>query len=155
MGKMPAAVVRERLQAYADRGVFHDFSETKGRHGTIKFKFLVFDGDRVTVELAERDHTLVIRNMLRDVPADMYADLQDFLAALFDRDLPPHRRLDRRSADVHFVKRRGHVSLVVKVRSHRYKYAVDKLISLISWVRTHLQQWHPGYLWEVVGESEG
>ena len=155
MGKMPAAVVRERLKAYADRGVFQDFSETKGRYGTIKFEFLVFDDNRVTVEFAERDHTLVIRNMLRDVPADMYADLQNFLAALFDRDLPPHRRLDRRSADVNFVKRRGHVSLVVKVRGHRYKYAVEKLISLISWVRTHLQRWHPGYLWEVVGESEG
>ena len=155
MGKMPVAVVRERLKVYADRGVFQDFSETKGRYGTINFEFLVFDDNRVTVEFAERDHTLVIRNMLRDVPADVYAGLQDFLAVLFDRDLPPHRRLDRRSADVHFVKRRRHVSLVVKVRGHRYNYAVEKLISLISWVRTHLPQWHPGYLWEVVGEAEG
>ena len=152
MAKMPAAVVREGLKVYSDRGVFQDFSEQKGRQETIKFEFLVFDDNRVTVEFAERDHTLVLRNMLRDVPADIYADLQNFLAALFDRDLPPHRRLDRRSADVHFVKRRGHVSLVVKVRGHRYKYAVEKIISLISWVRSHLQQWHPGYLWEVGGE---
>ena len=33
--------------------------------------------------------------------------------------------------------------------------SVEKLISLIGWVRTHLQQWHPAYLWEVAGESEG
>ena len=30
--------------------------------------------------------------------------------------------------------------------------SVEKLISLIGWVRTHLQQWHPAYLWEVAGE---
>lgn len=155
MGKTPATVVREGLKAYADRGIFRDFTETKGRNGTIKFGFLLFDENRVTLEFAERDHTLVIRNMLPHVPANMYADLQDFLEELFDRDLPPHRRIDRRSADVRFVKKRGHVSLVVKVRSNRYKYGVEKLISLASWVRTHVQQWHPDYLWQVLGEPEG
>ena len=155
MGRMPAAVVRDGLKAYADRGIFQDFRETKGKFGKTRFEFLLFDDRPVRVELAERDHTLVIRNMLRQVPAGMYADLQDFLAALFDRDLPPHRRLDRRSADAHFVRRRGHVSLVVKVKGGRYRYAVEKLISLIGWVRTYLQQWHPAYLWEVFGESEG
>lgn len=155
MGKMPAAVVRERLKAYADRGVFQEFSERKGRSGTLKFEFLVFDQNRVTVEFAERDDTLIIRNMLRDVPTDMYADLQNFLAALSGRERPPHRRLDRRSVDARFVRRKGHVSLVVKVRGRRYTYAVERVVSLITWVRTHLQQWHPSYLWEVLGESEG
>ena len=154
MGRLPAAVVRNGLKGYADRGIFQDFRETKGRQGKTRFEFRLFD-DPVTVELAERDHTLIIRNMLRQVPAGMYADLQDFLAALFDRGLPPHRRLDRRSADAYFVRRRGHVSLVVKVKGGRYRYAVARLVSLIGWVRTHLQQWHPAYLWEVAGESEG
>ena len=53
------------------------------------------------------------------------------------------------------MKRRGQVSLVVTVKGGRYRYAVEKLVSLIGWVRTHLQQWHPAYLWEVAGESEG
>ena len=154
MGKLPAAVVRDGLQAYAERGIFQDLRETKGRQGKTRFEFRLLD-DPVTVELAERDQTLVIRNMLRQVPAGMYADLQTFLAALFDRGLPPHRRLDRRSADAHFVRRRGHVSLVIKVKNGRYRYAVDKLVNVIGWLRTHLQQWHPAYLWEVVGESEG
>ena len=154
MRKTPAAVVRDGLKAYAERGIFQDFRETRGRNGRTRFEFRLVD-ERVTVELEERDHTLVIRDMLRQVPAGMYADLQDFLAALFDRGLPSHRRLDRRSADVQFVKRRGHVSLVVKVKGGRYRYAVEKLVSLIGWVRTHLQQWHPAYLWEVAGESEG
>lgn len=154
MGKLPAAVVRDGLKAYAERGIFKDLRETKGRQGKTRFEFRLLD-DPVTVELAERDQTLVVRDMLRQVPPGMYADLQQFLAALFDRGLPPHRRLDRRSADAHFVKSRGRVSLVIKVKNSRYRYAVEKLVSLIGWVRTHLQQWHPAYLWEVVGESEG
>ena len=154
MGKLPAAVVRDGLKAYAERGIFQDFRERQGRQGRTRFEFRLLD-EPVTVELAERDHTLVIRNMLRQVPAVMHADLQRFLAALFDRDLPPHRRLDRRSADARFVRRRGHVSLVIKVKNGRYRYAVERLVSLIGWVRTHLQQWHPAYLWEVAGESEG
>ena len=154
MRKTPAAVVRDGLKAYAERGIFQDFRETRGRNGRTRFEFRLVD-EPVTVELEERDHTLVIRDMLRQVPAGLFADLQDFLAALFDRGLPPHRRLDRRSADVQFVKRRGHVSLVVKVKGGRYRYAVEKLVSLIGWVRTHLRQWHPAYLWEVAGESEG
>ena len=154
MRKTPAAVVRDGLKAYAERGIFRDFRETQARQGRTRFEFRVADAP-VTVELAERDHTLVVRDMLRHVPAGMHADLQRFLAALFDRDLPPHRRLDRRSADARFVRRRGQVSLVVTVKGGRYRYAVDKLVSLMGWVRTHLQQWHPAYLWEVAGESEG
>ncbi len=154
MARLPAEVVRDGLKVYAERGIFQEFRETQGRSGKTRFEFRLLD-DPVTVELAERDHTLVIRNMLRQVPAAMYADLQQFLAALFDRDLPPHRRLDRRSTDARFVRRRGQVSLVVKVKHGRYGYAVDKLVSLMGWVRTHLQQWHPAYLWEVAGESEG
>ena len=154
MRKTPAAVVRDGLKAYAERGIFRDFRETQARQGRTRFEFRVADAP-VTVELAERDRTLVVRDMLRHVPAGMHADLQRFLAALFDRDLPPHRRLDRRSADARFVRRRGQVSLIVTVKGGRYRYAVDKLVSLMGWVRTHLQQWHPAYLWEVAGESEG
>ncbi len=154
MGKLPAAVVRDGLKAYAERGIFKELRETKARSGKTRFQFLLLD-ESVTVELAERDQTLVIRDMLRQVPAGMYADLQDFLEALFERGLPPHRRLDRRSADMRFTRRRGRVSLVVKVKNGRYRYAVEKLVSLMGWVRTHLQQWHPAYLWEVAGESEG
>ena len=154
MRKTPAAVVRDGLKAYAERGVFQDFRETRARQGRTRFEFRLADAP-VMVELGERDETLVVRDMLRQVPAGMYADLQRFLAALFDRDLPPHRRLDRRSADVRFVKRRGQVSLVVTVKGGRYRYAVEKVVSLMGWVRTHLQQWHPAYLWEVGGESEG
>ena len=77
MARLPAEVVRDGLKVYAERGIFQEFRETQGRHGTTRFEFRLLD-DPVTVELAERDHTLVIRNMLRQVPAAMYADLQQF-----------------------------------------------------------------------------
>ena len=75
MRKTPAAVVRDGLKAYAERGIFQDFRETQARQGRTRFEFRLADAP-VTVELGERDETLVVRNMLRQVPAGMYADLQ-------------------------------------------------------------------------------
>ena len=154
MGKASAAVVREGLQTYADRRVFRDFAEEKGKNGTIRFTFLYFGDKTTTLEFAEQDQALVIRNMLPRVPAGMYADLQAFVQALFDPALPPYRRIDRRSADARFVRKGGNVSLVFQVKRNRYKYGVDKLINLASWVRTYLQRAHQTYLWEVMGEPE-
>lgn len=153
MGKA-ATVVRDGLQAYADRKIFRNFAEEKGKNGTITFRFLYFGDDAITLEFAERDQTLVIRNMLTRVPAGMYADLQAFVEKLSDPDLPPHRRIDRRSADARFVRKRKNVSLVLQVKRNRYKYGVDRLVNLASWVRTYLQGAHQKYLWEVMGEPE-
>ena len=154
MGKA-ADRVRMGLKAYADRGVFRNFSESKGRNGTIAFGFRLFGERPVRIEFAERRHTLTIRNMLTEVPADMYADLQAFLAQLSDSTRPVHRRIDRRAADVRFERKRGNVSLVFRVRGNRYANGVDTLVNLASWIRTHLQQWHPVYMWRVMGEPEG
>ena len=89
MGKSSAALVREGLKVYADRGVFRSFAEEKGKNGKIKFGFLLFDNNPVDLEFTEKEHTLVIRNILVRVPVDMYSDLQDFLKKLFNPDLPP------------------------------------------------------------------
>ncbi len=155
MGKSSATLVREGLKVYADRGLFRNFGEEKGKDGKIKFAFLLFDDNPVNLEFTEKNHTLVIRNMLKQVPADMYIDLQDFLKKLYHSNLPPHRRIDRSSADVHFVKRGGNVSLVFKVKRNRYQYGVQQLINLAGWIRFHLQKWHSKYLYEVMGELEG
>ncbi len=154
MRKPPAAVVREGLHAFADRQIFRNFTEEPGKNGTIRFRFLFLTDRPMTVEFAERAHTLVIRNMLPRVPPALYADLQAFLAKLSDPDLPPYRRIDKRSADVRLVRTRGHVSLVFRVRGNRYKYGVEKLVNLASWIRTYLQAQHQVYLWEVLGEPE-
>ena len=89
MGKSSAALVREGLKLYADRGVFRGFAEEKGKNGKVKFAFLLFDDNPVNLEFTEKEHTLVIRNLLKEVDADLYKDLQDFLKKLYDPDLPP------------------------------------------------------------------
>jgi hypothetical protein len=155
MKKTPAEVVREGLKAYADRGIFRSFAEKKGKDGKIRFAFLLFENEPMNLEFTEKEHTLVMRNMLKQVPADMYSDLQDFLKKLYDRDLPSHRRLNRSSADVHFKKWGGNVSLVYKVKRNRYKHGVQQLISLAGWINYHLHKYHPDYVWEVIQEEEG
>lgn len=154
MGKPPATVVREGLQAFADRQVFRNFTEEPGKNGTIRFRFLYLTDRPMTIELVERAHTLVIRDMLPRVPPGLYADLQAFLEKLSDPDLPSYRRIDRRSADARFVRKRGNVSLVFQVRGNRYAYGMEKLINVASWIRTYLQARHQVYLWEVLGEPE-
>ena len=154
MGKTSTTVVREGLQAFADRRVFRNFTEEKRKDGTVRFRFLYLDGNVVHLEFSERNQVLVIRNLLKQVPARMYAELQAFLEKLSDPDLPPYRRVDRGSADARFVKKKGSVSLVFTVKRNRYKYGVDKLVNLMSWVRSHLQGEHQQYLWEVMGEPE-
>ena len=152
MRKNSATVVREGLQAYVDRKIFRNFVEEQGKDGKIKFRFLYLGDHVLNLEFGEQDQTLVIRNMLPRVSTDMYSDLQVFLERLSDPDLPAYRRIDRSSADVNFVKKGGNVSLVFRIKSNRYKYGVDKLIELASWVRTHLQESYQTYLWEVMGE---
>jgi hemerythrin len=154
MGKPKATVVREGLQAYSDRGVFRSFTEKAGKDGKIKFQFLYFGDKPVNLEFEEKDHTLVVRNMLRRVPADMYRDFTAFLDELYDPHLPAHRRIHKGSAEAEFVKKGSNVSLVFRVKRNRYKYGVNKLVNLLSWIHTHVQNYHPDYLVEVLGEPE-
>jgi hypothetical protein len=154
MGKTSATVVREGLQAYADRGVFRSFAEQASKDEKIRFGFLYFGDKTMTLEFTEKDHTLVIRNMLASVSADMFRDLQAFLDGLSDPHLPAHRRIHKGSADVQFVKKGGSVSLVFQVKQNRYQYGVKKFVNLVSWVQVHLQSRHPEYLVNVMGEPE-
>lgn len=152
MGKA-LTIVREGLNAYADRGVFRSYAEQAAKDGKVGFQFLFIGQKTVTIVFTEKEHTLVIRNMLSSVSPDMYLQLKDFLAELYDPDLPKHRRIDRVLAEVQFMKRGGNVSLVFQVQKN-YKYGVNKLINLISWIHTYLQNWCPEYLWEVLGEPQ-
>jgi hypothetical protein len=154
MRKSPVAVVREGLQAFTDRQIFRNFTEASGKNGTIRFTFLYLTDRPMTIEFTPRAHALVIRDMLPRVPLGLYADLQEFLATLSDPNLPPYRRIDKRSADARLIRKRGHVSLEFQVRRNRYTYGVEKLVNLASWIRTYLQARHQVYLWDVMGEPQ-
>jgi hypothetical protein len=154
MAGSPAAIVREGFRAFADRQIFRNFTEERGKNGTIRFTFLYLTDRPMTIEFIERTQTLVIRNMLPRVSPGLYADLQTYLANLSDSRLPPYRRIDKRSAGARLVRTRGHVSLVFEIRGNRYTYAVEKLVNVASWIRTYLQAQHQVYLWEVMGEPQ-
>jgi hypothetical protein len=153
MKKDPTTFIREGLQAFANRRVLENFREKKGKDGKITFKF-AYGTNTLNLEFAEKDHTLIFRNMLLRVSVAMYSDLQAFLESLFDPNLPEYRRVDRSLADAHFTKKGGTVSLVFKVKKNQYEAGVDKLIELVSWIRIYLQGNQQEYLWRVMGEPE-
>jgi len=153
MGKA-ADLVRSGLKEYADRGIFRSFAEEKGK-GKLIFSFVLYEPDTLTVEFSEKEHTLVVRNLLKQVDADMYKELQDFLKKLYDPDLPSHRRIDKTMADAKFTRKTGNLSLVFKVKKNRYEDGVKMLISLLGWLRFHLQKWYSKYLYEMGAEQEG
>jgi hypothetical protein len=153
MGKA-FSVVKGELQAYADRGVFRSFAEQATRDRKVEFQFLLFGQRTLTVVLSEKEHTMVLKNLLPEVSPDMHAHLKAFLKELFDPGLPEHRRIDKDLAEAKFVKRGGGLSLLFQVKKNQYKYGVNKLINLASWIHTDLQSWYPNYLTEVMGEPQ-
>ena len=67
-------VVRENLQAYADRGVFRGFNEVKS--GQFRFVWLVRHQMELSVDTAK--HVLRFKQLLPAVPAGspLYAELK-------------------------------------------------------------------------------
>jgi len=71
--------------------------------------------------------------VLQEVPADskMYLDLKEFIKSRQSGELPDHRRIDARRAQVGSYVRSGNVSLTLTVRNGDYQYGVLKLINLV------------------------
>jgi hypothetical protein len=146
MAKGSLVVVREKLQEYADRGVFRGFSET--RNGQFRFVWGIYDEIELIVD-TERG-TLRFRRMLPNVPArsEIYRELRSFIAERHDSALPEHRRIDRRRAEASCSTRGGSFSMQIKVNKNEYAYAVNRGINLVHELFVHLKDAHPGYLAE-------
>ena len=138
--------VRESLQAYADRGVFRGFSEPKA--GRFQFVWLIRCRMELVVNTAK--HELRFKQLLPGIPAksELYADLKTFIAERQDRQLPEHRRVDRRRAEVACSNRGGAVSISLKVKNNQYAYGTNRLVNLVHELFLHLRQAHPEYLVE-------
>ena len=139
-------IVRESLQAYADRGVFRDFSEI--RAGQFRFVWLIRHPMELRVDAAKRE--LRFRQLLPGVPAGstMYAELKSFIAERHDRALPDHRRIDRRRAEVNCTNRGGFVSISLQVKNNQYAYGVNRIVNLVHELFVHLRDAYPEYLVE-------
>ncbi len=139
-------VVRENLQAYADRGVFRGFNEV--RRGQFIFVWLVRHQMELSVDTAK--HVLRFKQLLPGIPASsaMYAELKQFLREREKEYLPDHRRIDPRRAQVSCFNRGGFVSISLKVKKNHYAYGVNRIVNLVHELFLHLRDAHPEYLME-------
>ena len=146
MAKRVLNIVRENLQAYADRGVFRGFSEV--RSGRFSFVWLIQHQMELSVDTPNQ--ALRFRRLLPGVPANstMYAELKNFIRQRHDRKLPEHRRIDRRRAEVSCYNRGGFVSISLKVKNNHYAYGVSRIVNLVHELFLHLRDAYPDYLVE-------
>jgi len=139
-------IVREALQAYADRGVFRGFSETK--NGQFQFVWVVNHQMELSVDTAK--HELRFKRLLPGVPAqsELYRELKNFIRQRYDKELPEHRRIDRRRVEVSCANRGGFVSISLRVKNNQYAYGVNRIVNLVHELFLHLREAHFEYLVE-------
>jgi hypothetical protein len=146
MAKRSLDIVRESLQAYADRGVFRGFSEVRKGH----FKFMYGISRQMELSVDEAKRELRFKKLLPGVAASspLYAELKSFINRRHDHELPEHRRIDRRRAEISCANRGGFVSISLKVKRNEYAYGVNRIVNLAHELFLHLKDAHPEYLAE-------
>ena len=142
----PLTTVREALQAYADRGIFRGFSEVK--RGQFSFVWMLHQQMELVVDAAK--HVLRFKGLLPGMASDspQYAELKQFIRERQDRDLPDHRRIDPKRAEVSCFNRGGSVSISLKVKNNDYAYGVNRIVNLVHELFVYLRNAHPDYLVE-------
>ena len=150
MAKSSLNVVREKLQAYADRGVFRGFSEIETGRGKAAFRFVWVVNHQMELTVNTAKDVLRFRQLLPSIPANsrMYAELKSFIQQRHNPELPAHRRVDRRRAEVSCSNRAGFVSVSLAVKNNQYAYGVNKIVNLVHELFVHLRDAYPGYLVE-------
>jgi hypothetical protein len=143
-------VVREALQAYADKGVFRGFSEAKGARGEHSFTFEWLSRRPLRFTVDTENGVLKFKNILPGVPSNsaLYSEIKRFVSERHDSGLPDHRRIDRRRAEVICSNRRGGVSIALTVKRNQYAYGVNKIVNLAHEIFVHLKDHYADYLWE-------
>lgn len=143
-------VVRKNLQVYADRGVIRGLNEVKTRSGKRSFTF-VWLGDRpLEFSIDTEAARLTFNRLLPNVPSksELYSELKRFLKNRSGSDLPKHRRIDTKRAEVVWVNRSGNVSIILKIRNNQYAYGLNRLVNLVHELFVQLNDSHPDYMCE-------
>ena len=143
-------VVRERLQSYADRGVFRGFSEQRPVAGRHRFRFSWLGTRPLALDYTPATGTFVFRNLLPNVGArtSLFSDLQAFVAGRASPRLPPHRRVDRRRTRIRCVSARKTVSVELVATRNHHEYGVNRVINLVHEIFLYLHTYRPEYIWE-------
>jgi hypothetical protein len=126
-------VVAAALTVYAERRVFQGFSREAVAGSKAIFRIAWHRGRVFELAFDTSKGTLRLPQVLTGVPADstMYQDLKAFIKARQSADLPGHRRIDIRRAQVRTYNRDGNISLVLTVIDGDVAYGVQKLIHLV------------------------
>lgn len=124
--------VAATLEGYARRGVLRGFSPAeKARPGQAVFR-LLWHRDRVYEFVFDpRRNTMRFPLVLPNVPAEMYRELKAFIKARHAAELPDHRRIDFRKAQVTASHQGGNVALSLRILDGDDDYGVRKLIHLV------------------------
>ena len=143
------AVVRQALQAYADRRVFAGFSEGRPVAGRRRFRFSWLGTEPLTLDYTPASGTFVFRGLLPGVPprSVLYSDVEAFVAGRASTRLPEHRRIDRRRARARCVAARDGVSIELVATRNFHDYGVNRVVNLVHEIFLYLQEYQPEYLW--------
>ncbi len=156
MHERHVAVVRERLQEYADRRVFTGFGELERRGGVVAFAFVWLHHRRFVLEFNANTGKLRLRGCLPrlEPKSRMTKGVRTFLEGRSERSLPAHRRVDPGRAELRLAIAKGDGTLEMTVHRNQYKYAVGKLINVVHELFLYINVHFPEYLHEHFGLPE-
>jgi hypothetical protein len=132
--KRPLDLVHNQLEAYARRGVFRSFSQTRADGKDAEFRFFWLWNLPFRLTFDAKRKALAFKNLLPDVPAgsELNSQLKAFIKDRCSNDLPEHRRIDPQQVSVRCSNVKGHVSISFQVKKSGYDYAVRKALHLIT-----------------------
>ncbi len=140
--------VDHTLQSYADRGVFRGFSAADAPRGVRRYQFLWLTRRPMTIGFTPGRRVLMFEGLFPatgSVPG-VAAALQREVRNWSQSGRPPHRRIDRRRANMTSPSREGQVSLRVDIRGPNGEYAVRAALSLVNELFLLLHECYPDYL---------
>lgn len=144
----PAAVVRDVLQGYADRGVFRGLVVREGGRGRLVAEFVWLLRRPMTMTFDPVRAVLQFPRLMPGVGRDpaIVADLETLIAERTGRGVPAHKRVDARRARLSSRVARGDLSMGIAVRGDNHEYALRRLLNLINELFLLLHETYPDYL---------
>jgi hypothetical protein len=132
-GIQPAAAIHGLLEAYARRGVFRSFSQTRGDSKQAEFRFFWLWNLPFYLTFDTKRKALIFKNLLPDVPAGspLNTQLKAFIKNRCSDEPPEHRRLDPEQMSIRYSNLKGHISITFLVKKDNYDYGVRKALNLI------------------------
>jgi hypothetical protein len=139
--------ITHTLQQYADRGVFRGFSVTRRPSGRCVYRFTWLTRRPTTIDYDAPARALTFRRLLPAVRSRPMIDaLNAIVADRASRELPSHKRLDRRKAILASSVRGGDWSLKATIRGRNDEYTTRLALNLVNELFLLLHEQYPDYL---------